>query len=171
MSKSFLLAAALAGSVMIIAAAPPDKGKETKDDLSMPLNPAATNTPCRLYQEIDFTVSPQRVYQALLDPKKFSALSGRHATIDGTAGGAFSLFDGSVTGRNIELIPNQKIVQAWRASNWGEGVYSIVKMELQAHGTGTLLVFEQTGFPEGSHDQLSDSWETNYWSLLKKYLR
>jgi activator of HSP90 ATPase len=172
MRKSFFLGAALAGSIALIAAAQSDKVKEAKEDLSMPLNPNGSDTPYRIHQEIDFTASPQRLYQALIDGKEFTAFSGRHATIDGKAGGTFSLFDGHITGRNIELVPNQSIVQAWRASDWPEGVYSIAKFELQTNGGAvTHLVFDQTGFPEGLHDHLADGWEANYWSLLKKYLR
>ncbi len=169
MRKLFFLSVALAGSIALIAAAQSDKVKETKDYLSMPLNPDV-DTPSRIHQEIDFSASPERLYHALLDNKEFSAFSGRNATIDRTPGGAFSLFDGHITGRNIELVPNEKIVQAWRASDWPEGVYSIAKFELQTRGTGTHLVFDQTGFPDGLHDHLSEGWQTNYWSLLKKYL-
>lgn len=171
MRKSFFLGAALAASLALIAAAQSDKVKETNDYLSMRLKPDTSDTPYRIHQEIDFTASPQRLYQALIDGQKFAAFSGRHATIDGKAGGTFSLFDGDITGRNIELVPNERIVQAWRASDWPEGVYSIAKFELQTNGPITHLVFEQTGFPEGLHDHLADGWETNYWSLLKKYLQ
>jgi activator of HSP90 ATPase len=172
MSKSFFLGAALAGIIALTAAAGPGAKKEPTDYLSMPLNPNASDTPYRIHQEIDFTASPQRLYQALLDSKKFTAFSGRPATIDGKAGGTFSLFGGHITGRNIELIPNERIVQAWRASDWPEGVYSIATFELQTNGGAvTHLVFDQTGFPEGLHDHLADGWEANYWSLLKKYLQ
>ncbi len=171
MRKSFFLSTALAGSIALTVAAGPGKVKEPSDYLSMPLNPNGSDTPYRIHQEIDFTSSPQRLYKALLDNKEFSAFSHRNATIDGRAGGTFALFEGHITGRNIELIPNQMIVQAWRASDWPDGVYSIAKFELQTHGTGTHLVFDQTGFPDGLHDHLSEGWETNYWSLLKKYLQ
>ena len=169
MRKSFFLTAALAGSIALTAAAQWDKVKEPNDYLKMPLNPNV-DTPYRIHQEIDFTASPERLYQALLDNKQFSAFSGQNATIDRKDGGTFTLFDGQITGRNIELVPNQRIVQAWRASDWPEGVYSIAKFELQTNGAGTHLVFNQTGFPEGLHDGLADGWEAHYWSLLKKYL-
>jgi activator of HSP90 ATPase len=171
MRKSFFLGVALAGIVALTAAAGPGKKKEPTDYLSMPLNLNGSDTPYRIHQEIDFTVSPQRIYQALMDQKQFAAFSGRPATIDQKPGGTFSLFDGHITGRNIALVPNERIVQAWRAADWPEGVYSIAKFELQTNGSRTRLVFEQTGFPEGLHDHLTEGWESNYWSLLQKYLR
>ncbi len=65
--------------------------------------------------------------------------------------------------RNVELLPNHRIVQAWRVVTWPEGVYSIAKFELKPHGSGTQLVFDHIGFPEGLHDHLADGWESNYW--------
>jgi len=42
-----------------------------------------------IHQEIEFKTNPQRVYDALLDAKQFSAFSGAPAEIDRQAGGAF----------------------------------------------------------------------------------
>lgn len=124
-----------------------------------------------IHQEVDFTASPGRVYEVLLDSKGFTAFSGRPATIDQKVGGAFSLFGGHIVGRNVELIPDQRIVQAWRVVDWPEGVYSIARFKLVAQGLGTHLVFDHTGFPENLRDHLASGWESNYWELLKKYLQ
>jgi uncharacterized protein YndB with AHSA1/START domain len=69
-------------------------------------------------QEVVFKASPKRVYDALLDSKQFSEFSGgAPAEISCDPGGPLSCFGGMITGRNVELIPNQRIVQAWRAGN------------------------------------------------------
>jgi len=122
-----------------------------------------------IHQEIEFNASPQQLYEALLDNKQFAEFSGRPAEINREAGGAFSLFKGHIVGRNLELIPNERIVQAWRVVTWPEGAYSIVRFELKPQGSSTHVVFDHIGFPEGLHDHLAAGWEENYWSLLKKY--
>jgi activator of HSP90 ATPase len=122
-----------------------------------------------IHQEIDLNASPQRVYEALLDSKQFTEFSGRAAEINHDAGGAFSLFNGHIIGRNLELVPNQRIVQAWRVVTWPEGAWSIARFDLKSYGTGTHLVLEHIGFPEGLHDHLAQGWDENYWALLKKY--
>ena len=114
-----------------------------------------------IHQEVDFKASPQRLYEALLDSKQFSAFSARPAEINRELGGAFSLFGGHIVGRNVELVPNQRIVQAWRVVTWREGVYSIAKFELKAQGSGTHLVFDHTGFPEDLRDHLAEGWESH----------
>ena len=135
----------------------------------LPVALAQPNKSITIHQEIDFNTSPQLLYEALLDANQFTAFSGRPAEINREVGGAFSLFGGHIIGRNVELLPNHRIVQAWRVVTWPEGVYSIAKFELKPHGSGTRLVFDHIGFPEGLHDHLAEGWESNYWMLLKKY--
>lgn len=124
-----------------------------------------------IHEEIKFQSTPDRIYQVLTDSKQFSKMSGGAPTdIQNEAGGSFSCFGGMITGRMIELVPNERIVQAWRAGNWDPGVYSIAKFELQQNGSETILTFDHTGFPEGQGEHLKGGWTENYWSPLKAYL-
>jgi len=130
----------------------------------------ADRTRTSLHQEVDFKASPQRIYEVLLDSKQFAACTGMSAEIDPKAGGAFTTFGGLVAGRNIELIPNQRIVQAWRPTHWDPGVYSIVRFELKPHASETVIVLDHTGFPEGEYDNLNTGWKPRYWDPMKKFL-
>ncbi|MFC5519504.1 SRPBCC domain-containing protein [Polaromonas jejuensis] len=123
-----------------------------------------------IHQEIVVTASPQRVYSALTDSKQFSAFSGAPAEISPEAGGVFSCFGGMIVGRNLELMANERIVQAWRVANWEAGVYSVVRFALKAQGADTLIVFDHTGFPEGTREHLDSGWHAKYWEPLNKYL-
>ena len=123
-----------------------------------------------LHQEIDLKATPQRVYEILLDSKQFAAFTGMPAEIDPKPGGAVSMFGGMIVGRNIELIANQRIVQAWRPTSWDPGEYSVVKFELKAKGSDATLVLDHTGFPQGDFDHLDPGWKMRYWDPLKKYL-
>lgn len=122
-------------------------------------------------QEIDFTASPQRVYEALTDSKQFTAFSGGlPAEIEPQAGGAFKCFGGQITGRIIELVPNRRIVQAWHVAMWPEGVYSVVKFELEQRNPGTRLILDHAGFDAEHREHLNAGWSRMYWEPLKKYL-
>jgi len=130
-----------------------------------------------IHQEPTFKASPERVYQALMDAKRFQKIellgaatrsidvSSKPAEISREAGGAFTLFGGYIVGRHIELVPNRRIVQAWP-----EGVYSIVRFELTEQGKGTKLVFDHTGFPAGAGEHLAAGWKLNYWEPIGKFL-
>jgi len=121
-----------------------------------------------LHQEIALAATSARIEAALLDAKQFAAFTGLAATIDAHEGGAFSLFRGMIVGRNVELVSGRRIVQAWRPADWEPGVYSLVRFELQAKGSGTLVVLDHTGFPPGDFAHLSSGWQEHYWEPLKK---
>src|SRR5260370_17060228 len=65
-----------------------------------------------IHQEADYKASPARVYEALLDPKQFSAFTKLPAKIQRQAGGLFKLFDGHIEGPTLDLTPNNIIVPA-----------------------------------------------------------
>ena len=123
-----------------------------------------------IHQDVLIKASPQRIYDALTDAKQFSAFTNDSAEIDRVAGGAFSCFGGRISGRNVELVPGQRIVQAWRAGHWPPGVYSIVRFELQDLGGDTKLVFDHSGFPADNRGHLETGWHKMYWEPLKTYL-
>jgi activator of HSP90 ATPase len=132
-----------------------------------------------IHQEADFKVNPQKIYQALLSSKEFSdctkksftIFSEKSATIDPKVGGAFSLFDGHIIGRILELVPDRRIVEAWRVVDWPAGKYSIAQFELTSSGPGTHLVFDHIGFPEGLKEHLATGWQQHYWDALNKYFQ
>jgi uncharacterized protein YndB with AHSA1/START domain len=136
-----------------------------------------------IHLETVFKASRKRVYDALTDAKQFHKVTQLSAAVQsgmapGTdpteianaPGGAFSFFGGYISGRNVELIPNERIVQAWRAGSWPPGIYSIAKFDLVEQGSDTKLLFDHTGFPKGDAEHLVEGWKTNYWSPLAKFL-
>jgi activator of HSP90 ATPase len=136
-----------------------------------------------IHQEVIFKASRKRVYEALADTKRFNSVmllsaamksgmapGAKPTEISREAGGAFVTFGGYVTGRQIELEPNKRIVQAWRAGSWDPGIYSIAKFELTEQGSETKLVFDHTGFPKGEAEHLAEGWKSNYWEPLEKFL-
>jgi activator of HSP90 ATPase len=120
--------------------------------------------------DVDYKTTPERIYHVLLDAKQFKACSGLPAEIDPKPGGWFKLFDGQIEGRNVELVPNQRIVQAWRPASWPAGIYSIARFELAARGAGTRLIFDHVGFPEDQQQHLASGWTEHYWEPLHKFL-
>jgi len=123
-----------------------------------------------IHFDVDYKTTPERIYHVLLDAKQFKACSGLPAEIDPKPGGWFKLFDGQIEGRQVELVPNKRIVQAWRPISWPAGVYSIARFELAARGAGTRIVFDHVGFPEDQQGHLASGWTEHYWEPLHKYL-
>ena len=122
-----------------------------------------------IHQEISFEASPDAVYRALVDSTEHAAFTGESAKIGG-AGEEWSAYGGKIHGRTLELVPGRRIVQAWRAGNWGDGVFSVARFELRAEGQGTKLVFDQAGVPEDARAHIDGGWHKMYWEKLRKHL-
>lgn len=124
-----------------------------------------------IHQEVVLPASPDRVFETLISSAQFTeAVGGRVAEISVAEGGAFSLFGGAIHGRQIEVVPGIRLVQAWRVKMWEPGVYSLVRFTLTAEGVGTKLVLDHAGFPDGQEEHLAAGWGANYWEPLTKYL-
>jgi activator of HSP90 ATPase len=128
-----------------------------------------------IHQEIVFKATRKRVYEAITEEKQFRAVTnfiiqGASTQISADVGGSFAMFGGIIVGRHVELVPYERIVQAWREKDWPAGVYSIVKFQLDEQGAQTKLVFDHTGFPQGAAEHLAPGWWTHYWEPLQKYL-
>ena len=136
--------------------------------LAVPAAKAADGN-AQIHQEVDFAAPPAKIYAALLDEKTFASVTGAPATIGRGEGAAFSLFGGAIVGRNLELVPDRRVVQAWRDSAWKPGLYSVVKFELAAAGQGTHLAFDQGGYPLSDYASLTAGWPAHYWEPMKKH--
>ena len=138
-----------------------------------------------IHQELMLAAPAGRVYQTLTtaglfdhvvrasaamnsDMKKM--LGAAPTQIDARPGGAFILFGGFITGFNLELVSDSRLVQAWRSAGWKPGEYSIARFVLESHGATTRLVFDHTGFPAEDAAHLAAGWQGNYWTPLAKTL-
>jgi activator of HSP90 ATPase len=147
--------------------------------LHLPVGAQVTDSAITIHQETDFKASPGQLYEVLISSKAFSdctkksfpTFSPVSARIDSVAGGTFSLFDGHIVGRILELVPNERIVEAWRVVDWPAGIYSIAKFEFRPNKAGTTIVFDHTGFPKGLKAHLASGWTEHYWAALSNYLQ
>jgi len=135
-----------------------------------------------IHQEVMIKAPAARIYDVLTSAAQFqklqllspdvpaAAMNAHPAQLSAEPGSAFSLFGGVIEGRQVELVPSKRVVQAWRVSNWDQGVYSIVRFELVDADGGTKIVFDHVGFPSGAGDHLAAGWKSHYWDGLAKLL-
>src|ERR1700737_141779 len=86
--------------------------------------------------------SPEEVYLALTTPSTILLWSGEDAEMSTEVGSEFSLWDGSIVGKNLEFIESKKIVQEWYFDN--DEHKSIVTIILHDHATGTSVELRHT---------------------------
>ncbi len=119
-----------------------------------------------IHQQVTINAAPGVVYQAFMDEKHHSALTGGTSKIDASIGGLAEMHDGQIIARNLELEPGQSIVQAWRVAGWDAGVYTLLRIRLEPAQDGTLVTLDQTGCPPEMTEHLAAGWDQRYWKPM-----
>ena len=123
-----------------------------------------------IHQTVTFKATRHEVYETLMDSKKHAELVGDEAKITKKVGAKFSIYGGEIEGVNLELVPDRKIVQSWRYSDWPEGHYSKATFLLEESQGGTKLTFTQTEVPEDLYEDVAQGWKDYYWQPMKDML-
>ncbi len=126
--------------------------------------------PKTIRQSVTFKATPHQVYEALMDSRKHARFSGDTASISRKVGGKIMAYGDYITGTNVELVQDKKIVQAWRAADWPTGHKSRVTFSLKPIGGGTRLTFTHTGVPDDQYESIKQGWIENYWMPMKAML-
>jgi uncharacterized protein YndB with AHSA1/START domain len=114
--------------------------------------------------------SPQEIYEAWLDSAVHSQMTGGEASMSDETDAEVSAWDGYITGRNLELVPGERIVQTWRTTQFtDEHEDSQITVTLEAVEEGTLLTLEHTNVPDEQKSYELSGWETHYFDPMKKY--
>jgi uncharacterized protein YndB with AHSA1/START domain len=126
-------------------------------------------------QRVKFKADPATIYDLLADSRKHSAITGRRAIISRKIGGTFSIgksdAERDVTGINVDLVPGQRIVQAWRHRRFPEGIFSMAAVTLKpTPDGGTELVLVHRGVPKELIPETEQTWRDQYWQRMKEYL-
>ncbi|KAF2289516.1 hypothetical protein GH714_036781 [Hevea brasiliensis] len=96
-----------------------------------------------------FSCRARDMYEILMDENRWKGFTQSNARISKEVGGEFSIFDGSVTGTNVELQDGKLIVQKWRFGSWPDGIVSTVRLTLYEPEPGlTVVKLLHTDIPE-----------------------
>jgi uncharacterized protein YndB with AHSA1/START domain len=114
--------------------------------------------------------SPAEIYRAWLDSIAHSEMTGGEATMSDEVGADVSAWDGYITGRNLELVPGQRIVQSWRTTEFDDEFEdSIVTILLQETEDGTFLTLEHSNVPDEHKSYEEGGWQSNYFEPMVVY--
>lgn len=111
--------------------------------------------------------TPEDVYLALTNPNTIHLWSGEEAEMSIEPGSEFSLWDGSIVGKNLEFIDGKKIVQHWYFGEQEED--SIVTIILHPHQEGTSVELKHTNIPDEDFDDIVEGWKGNYFGSIREF--
>ncbi|WP_374164426.1 SRPBCC domain-containing protein [Arcticibacter sp. MXS-1] len=111
--------------------------------------------------------SPEEVYLALTNPATIHLWTGEEAEMSTEPGSEFSLWEGSISGKNLEFEEGRKIVQQWYFGDQKEE--SIVTIKLHPHKNGTSVELRHTNIPDDDYDDITQGWDGAYFGALQEF--
>lgn len=109
---------------------------------------------------------PKDVFNALTNKRMLEIWTGETAEMEPVSGSEFSLWNGSITGVNVDIEENKKIVQRWFFGEDEEE--SLVTLKIHQHKKGTSVELIHTNIPEEAFENISDGWDNDYFGALNE---
>ena len=113
---------------------------------------------------------PHEIYVSWLSSKGHSAMTQSPATGSARVGGKFTSWEGYISGRNLELERDRRIVQSWRTTEFpDEAPDSRLEIKLEAAKAGTKVTLKHSGIPAGQGSGYRQGWRDFYFTPMKKH--
>ncbi len=110
---------------------------------------------------------PSDIYAALTNPYTIELWSGYPAQMVAAPGEEFSMWEGDITGKILELVPDKKVVQEWY---FGEaGIESIVTIVISPMGGASVVVVEHTNIPDDDFENITEGWVEYYMGAIRRF--
>jgi activator of HSP90 ATPase len=114
--------------------------------------------------------TPAEIYKAWLSTKGHTLMTGSPARVSGKVGGKFTAWDGYILGQTLALEADQRIVQAWRTSEFSDDAPdSHLEVSLEKTKGGTKVSITHTNIPLGQANSYKQGWKDFYFKPMKKY--
>ncbi|MBK7888923.1 MAG: SRPBCC domain-containing protein [Bacteroidetes bacterium] len=111
--------------------------------------------------------APSDVYAAITNPLTIQLWTGEEAIMSTIPGSEFSMWEGSITGRNLEFEENKKIVQEWYFGD--QEPASVVTIKLHPHKQGTSVELMHTNIPVDTYDDIVEGWRESYFGEIANF--
>ena len=111
--------------------------------------------------------TPEEVYTALTNPLTIELWTGETAEMSTEPGSEFSMWEGSIVGKNLEFEENKKIVQQWYFD--GQPEESIVTIKLHPDKDGTSVELKHTNLPAAEYNDFAEGWDNSYFGALAEF--
>ncbi|NQU54483.1 MAG: SRPBCC domain-containing protein [Bacteroidetes bacterium] len=109
---------------------------------------------------------PKDIFNALTNKKMLEIWTDETAKMEPVSGSEFSLWGGSITGVNLEIEENKKIVQQWFFGEDDEE--SVVTIKIHPHKKGTSVELIHTNIPDEAFENISEGWDDDYFGALNE---
>ncbi len=112
---------------------------------------------------------PEEVWRALTDPRVIQEWSRASAEFPLEVGGAYSLWEGSIIGEIVEIVPGERLVQTWKPADWTRQD-SFVRFTLVPEDGTTRVDLVHENVEEGDYEGTDQGWDLYYLGAIKRML-
>jgi activator of HSP90 ATPase len=113
------------------------------------------------------SATPEEIYTALTNPLTIELWTGEAAEMSTEPGSEFSMWEGSIVGRNLEFEEGKKLVQQWYFD--GQPEVSIVTIKLHPDKTATSVELRHTNIPDDGYNDIAEGWDNSYFGPLAEF--
>ncbi len=107
---------------------------------------------------------PSDVYSALVNPFTIELWSGYPAEMSEEPGTEFTLWEGDISGKNLEFVKDRKMVQEWYFGDQQEK--SIVTIDIRPEGESSAVTVEHSNIPDDEFEQIAEGWREFYMGAI-----
>ena len=110
---------------------------------------------------------PSDIYSAITNPYTIELWTGYHAVMSEIPGSEFSLWDGDITGINLEFIRDKKVVQEWYFGEQSEK--STVIITIHPDKEDSVVTVEHSNIPDEDFDDIAEGWKEYYMGAIMNF--
>ncbi len=110
---------------------------------------------------------PSDVYAAITNPLTIQLWTGEEAIMSTEPGSEFSMWEGSISGKNLEFEADKKVVQEWYFGE--QDAPSVVTIKLHPHKQGTSVELRHSNIPDDDYEDIVEGWNDNYFGALEDF--
>ena len=117
-----------------------------------------------------FPASAKDVYDAWLDSEEHANMTAAtNAIASNDIGADHMAHDGYISGTNLELVPNEKIVQSWRTTEFSPGEEdSLIEVTMKEDDGVTTVTLKHSKLADnGGHYE--QGWKDHYFAPMNEY--
>ena len=115
------------------------------------------------------TALPEEVYRAVTTATAIQLWTGEEAIMSAEPESEFSLWEGTIVGKNLEFEENKKLVQQWYFGNHEPA--SIVTLKFHPHEVGTSVELRHTNIPDDDYSAIIEGWNEMYFLNLIEFFK
>ncbi len=108
------------------------------------------------------------VWRAFTSPSSMELWTGYYADFKAEVGYEFSLWEGDITGKILEVVPDEKLVEQWYFEGSEED--SVATLKFFQEKNKVQVELNHINIPDEAYDNIIEGWVEYYLGAIKTFV-